>query len=111
MSGPYGNFTSRGRFHPPKRSWTDGPRGAGHHAWEAQRNLQACVSCHVEKDCATCHATQAMGGRGTGFGGPGQSTNPHPAGFRSTCSTALRKNARPCLVCHDPADPNLEDCR
>ena len=116
MSGPYGNFAERGRFHPPKSTWTDPPRGAGHHAWEAQRNITACVSCHVERDCATCHATASVGGRGTGPGGGlgsgfGQGVNPHPAGFRHRCGRALRQNARPCLVCHDPADPQLRECR
>jgi len=112
LSGPYGNFTDRGRFHPPKSVWTDPPRSAGHHGWEAERNLAACVSCHVERDCVRCHATAARGGPGAGPGGGfGQRTSPHPAGFRSRCRIALRKNARPCLVCHDPADPNLGACQ
>ena len=29
-------------------------RGPGHHSWEAQRNLNACVSCHTERDCIKC---------------------------------------------------------
>ncbi|HET7538584.1 MAG TPA: cytochrome c3 family protein [Polyangiaceae bacterium] len=112
MSGPFANMAERGRFHPPKSEWTDGPRTARHHAWEAERNISACVSCHVERDCAICHATAAMGGRGSGFpAGQGQGTNPHPIGFRSRCASALRQNARPCLVCHTPDDPNLLDCR
>jgi hypothetical protein len=113
MSGPYANFAGRGRFHPPKSIWTDPPRSAGHHAFEAQRNLNACVSCHVERDCATCHATARRGGRGwsQGDGFAGQGTNPHPLGFRDRCGSALRRNARPCLVCHDPADPQLQECR
>ena len=112
MSGPAFNDAQRGRFHPPKAEWTDGPRTARHHAWEAERNISACVSCHVERDCAICHATAAMGGRGSGYpAGPGQGTDPHPVGFRSRCASALRQNARPCLVCHTPDDPNLQDCR
>ena len=112
MSGPFANAVERGRFHPAKSEWTDGPRTARHHAWEAQRNISACVSCHVERDCAICHATAAMGGRGSGFpAGQGRGTNPHPIGFRSRCASALRQNARPCLVCHAPDDPNLLDCR
>lgn len=109
MGGPFENFSGRGRFHPSKAIWTDGPRGSGHHAWEAQRNLNACVSCHVEQDCAVCHATQGRGGRG---GGPGEArTNPHPPGFLSRCGGALRKNARACLTCHTPGDQDLESCR
>lgn len=112
MSGPFANAVDRGRFHPPKSEWTDGPRTPRHHAWEAERNISACVSCHVERDCAICHATAAVGGRGSGFpAGQGRGTNPHPIGFRSRCASALRQNARPCLVCHAPDDPNLLDCR
>jgi len=112
MSGPIGNMAERGRFHPAKSEWTDGPRTPRHHAWEAERNISACVSCHVERDCAICHATAAMGGRGSGFpAGQGRGTDPHPIGFRSRCASALRQNARPCLVCHTPDDPNLLDCR
>ncbi|MFO0566201.1 MAG: hypothetical protein U0263_11100 [Polyangiaceae bacterium] len=112
MSGPYGAFAGRGRFHPPQRVWSDPPRSSQHHAWEAERNLSACVSCHTERDCATCHATTKRGGRGFGAGDfGGQGTNPHPRDFRDRCNGALRRNARPCLVCHDPADPQLGECR
>jgi len=112
MSGPFANAAERGRFHPAKAEWTDGPRTPRHHAWEAERNISACVSCHVERDCAICHATAAVGGRGSGFpAGRGQGADPHPVGFRSRCASALRQNARPCLVCHSPDDPNLRDCR
>ncbi|MEZ4221677.1 MAG: cytochrome c3 family protein [Polyangiaceae bacterium] len=111
LSGPYENFAGRGRFHPPKRDWTDPPRSGRHHSWEAQRNLNACVSCHVERECATCHATARVGGRGAGSGFGGQGANPHPMNFRDRCRGALKRNARPCLVCHDPADPQLQECR
>ncbi len=103
LSGPLGNIAGRGRFHPPKSIWSNSVRGPGHHAWEAQRNLDACVSCHVERDCAVCHATAAVGGAGV--------RSPHPPGFASRCGRALRQNARPCLVCHDPSDPTLGICR
>jgi hypothetical protein len=114
MTGPVGARSGAGRFHPPAAIWTNGARSARHHAWEAQRNLNACVSCHVERDCTICHATASVGGRGSGLSaGSGISprTNPHPAGFRGRCARALRQNARPCLVCHDPADPTLGECR
>jgi hypothetical protein len=103
MSGPLATLSRRGRFHPPPSVWTDRPRGPGHHAWEAQRNMNACVGCHVERDCVTCHATEAVGGAGI--------ADPHPPGFSSRCGRPLRQNARPCLVCHDPSDPNLSRCR
>ncbi len=112
LSGPYANFSGRGRFHPPKSEWTDPPRSANHHAWEAQRNLNACVSCHQERDCLICHSSASVGGRGVdGMGSRGQGVNPHPSGFTSRCGRALRKNARSCLTCHDPADPQLRECR
>jgi hypothetical protein len=112
MSGPIGNFAGRGRFHPPKSVWTDGPRSGSHHAWEAERNLNACVSCHQERDCAMCHATRGVGGRGPNIGGgAGQGVNPHPAGFSARCQQALRQNARPCLTCHLPNDQDLQRCR
>jgi hypothetical protein len=91
------------RFHPAPQVWTTGPRSTQHHAWEAQRNLHACVSCHSERDCATCHATKGVRGGG--------GVNPHPIGFSSKCSHALKANPRPCLVCHTPSDPLLEVCR
>jgi hypothetical protein len=111
MSGPVGNFANRGRFHPPKSVWTDGARSSQHHAWEAQRNLNACVSCHQERDCLVCHATRSVGGMGPNLGRPGQGVNPHPVGFRDRCQQALRQNARPCLTCHLQSDPELLKCR
>jgi hypothetical protein len=84
------------RLHPS--GWVNlasAARGAGRHGWEAKRNLTACVSCHIERDCAGCHAT--TGRRGLGL-------NPHAAGFASNCGAQVRKNSRPCLVCHDPTD-------
>jgi hypothetical protein len=109
MSGPYANAAGRGRFHPAKTTWTDGPVTSMHHAWEARRNMNACVSCHNERDCAICHATQERGGAGAGLSAGGAS--PHAPGFALSCGRALRRNARPCLVCHDPQDPKLGRCR
>ena len=91
------------RFHLPPEVWTTAPRGPQHHAWEAERNLNACVSCHTERDCTTCHATKGIAG--------GQGVNPHPIGFRSKCGLALQRNPRPCLVCHDARDSQLGSCR
>ncbi|MBI4701511.1 MAG: cytochrome c family protein [Deltaproteobacteria bacterium] len=91
------------RFHPAPTAWTSAPRGPGHHSWEAQRNMTACVSCHTERDCATCHATRGLRG--------GQGVNPHPSGFGSACAPAYRRNPRPCLVCHAQDDTWLGGCR
>lgn len=91
------------RFHPPPATWSTSPRGPGHHAWEAMRNLNACVACHSERDCASCHATRGLRG--------GQGVNPHPPGFASRCGAARRANARPCYVCHRASDPVWSLCR
>jgi hypothetical protein len=91
------------RFHPAPSEWTTAPRGPKHHAWEAQRNLNACVSCHSERDCATCHASKGLRGGG--------GINPHPPGFTSRCDLAFARNPRPCLVCHQASSPVLTPCR
>lgn len=99
LSGPNGHAGSD--FHPP--GWKDfNNRGPGHHAWEAQRNISACVSCHTERDCAKCHAASGRGGLGV---------DPHPAGWATNCSGPLRRNGRPCLVCHEPTSPEIAQCR
>lgn len=98
MTGP---VRDAGRFHPPKSTWSDAPRRPGHHAFEANRNLGACVSCHVERDCVICHGGQGIGG---GF-------NPHPASFVGGCRRQLERNPRPCYVCHEPGAPALLRCR
>jgi hypothetical protein len=103
QTSPSGTEGSRTRFHPPKAVWTDLPRTAAHHSFEAERNIAACVSCHNERDCALCHATAARGGRG--------GLSPHPPGFAANCRGAFEKNARPCLFCHAPSDPSLAACR
>ena len=91
-SSPSGVKSNVTRFHPPAAIWSGPVRGPGHHAFEAQRNLNACVSCHIERDCVACH----------GGGGIGAGINIHPAGFLSSCGMQMRRNPRPCLVCHQP---------
>jgi hypothetical protein len=98
-----GNRLMGARFHPSPAEWTTAPRGPKHHAWEAERNLNACVSCHTERDCATCHATKGLSG--------GQGVNPHPLGFMDKCRTAFARNPRPCLVCHQSRDQQLKACQ
>lgn len=100
MSGPTG-VREPGRFHPPKSEWSDAPRRPGHHAFEAMRNLNACVSCHIERDCVVCHGGQGVGG---GF-------NPHGASFAAGCASQMRRNPRPCFVCHEPGASVLQRCK
>lgn len=102
MSGSTLSRGQQGRFHPPADVFTNPPRTGRHHAWEAQRNISACVSCHSERDCASCHASRTGGGLGV---------NPHGPGFLARCGLAFRRNPRPCLVCHDPSEQVLGTCR
>jgi hypothetical protein len=95
------NAKDSGRFHPPKSIWSDPPRRPGHHSFEAERNLNACVSCHTERDCVVCHGALGVGG---GF-------DPHKTGFVGGCATQFRRNPRPCFVCHEPSDGALAQCR
>jgi hypothetical protein len=108
LSGPYANLAERGRFHPPKSAWTDGPLGASHHGREARRRMSTCVSCHTERDCVLCHASGTRGGMGAGaLRGGGI----HPPGFASRCRSAYARNPRACLGCHTSRDASLEACR
>jgi hypothetical protein len=90
------------RFHPPASTWSSSKRGPGHHSFEAQKNITACVSCHIERDCVVCHATAGVGGSGA---------NPHGPTFANKCSTMFAKNPRPCFVCHEPGDRGLKQCQ
>jgi len=109
-AGPRAASINRGRFHPPPSVWTDRPRTGQHHAVQARLHLDECVSCHQERDCATCHATAGVGG--PGIGAPfGRSISPHPSGFRLQCAGLVAKNPRACLVCHRPDDVELIPCR
>jgi len=90
------------RFHPDATIWSAPKRVPGHHSYEAQKNISACISCHVERDCVVCHGTQGVGGAGA---------NPHGSSFVNKCDTMFAKNPRPCFVCHDPDDPKLKPCR
>ncbi|MBM4358256.1 MAG: cytochrome c family protein, partial [Deltaproteobacteria bacterium] len=91
------------RFHPTPDVWTQAPRSPLHHSWEAERNINACVACHSERDCATCHATKGVRGGG--------GVNPHPPAFVGECRNAFQRNPRPCLVCHTGDDFRLGACR
>jgi hypothetical protein len=95
------NSKDSARFHPPKSIWSDPPMKPGAHGFEAERNLNACVSCHTERDCVNCHGALGVGG---GF-------DPHKNGFLGGCATQMRRNPRPCFVCHEPSDPHLAQCR
>lgn len=62
------------------------------HGQAARQGLESCVSCHVERDCLTCHSVV----KGRGF-------NPHGPGFDP--ERMLRKNPQLCIACHGTAIP------
>lgn len=79
-----------------------GPLGSGYHdaarfflsghGQAARQSLESCVSCHVERDCLSCHA--AVGGR---------RFNPHGPGFDA--ARLRRKNPEMCTACHGTLIP------
>lgn len=85
MAAPAVRATSR--YHPPNAVWVRGPVL---HGLEARRAMNACASCHAERDCVQCH-----GALGIGAG-----VSPHPPGFAASCLGALSGNARACRTCH-----------
>ena len=87
-----GNWSGKFKFHPD--GWAAfGKRGPNHHAWQAQRNIQACASCHTENTCLSCHATSGVRG--------GANVSPHPPGFKGArCRVMKRMNPRVCAKCH-----------
>jgi hypothetical protein len=62
------------------------------HGRAARQNLETCVSCHVERDCLTCHSALG-GGR----------VNPHGPGFDAARLKA--KNPEVCTACHGVSIP------
>lgn len=84
-------------FHGDLARWvgTKGARSAGHHSFEAQRNIRACASCHTEASCMRCHAVTGL------------SVNPHPPGFvgSGACARMAAKNPRACVKCHEGLPP------
>jgi hypothetical protein len=92
------------RFHP--EGWAD-PVAAGqpqHHAWQAQRNLRTCTSCHRQETCLQCHASTSGAGQANRM-----NVNPHPPSWvgSSRCQALRGKNPRVCLTCHAQGDPHL----
>ncbi|MCP4444676.1 MAG: cytochrome c3 family protein [Myxococcales bacterium] len=92
-----GQFRGTGAYHP--EGWNGGGlagRSANHHAFEAQRNIKQCASCHREHFCISCHSAETGGIR----------ANPHPRDWRGSrrCRALVKRSRRMCLRCHvDPA--------
>lgn len=90
-----------GRFHRPFEQWSGPIVSSAHHAMEARRSLNACVSCHAERDCVQCHSVRALGGAGA---------NPHPPGFVAQCGAMLAASSRGCAQCHSDLDALRARC-
>ena len=77
-------LTTRGRldaaFHNAQPQWLL------QHGRAARQGLQGCTTCHVQRDCLTCHSTIGWG------------VNPHGPGFRA--ERLANRNATQCLMCH-----------
>lgn len=101
-------FRSRNlRVHPPREIWVDrmGPR---HHAVSASRDLLACVACHREETCTTCHSNVEIGGlRDQRW----FNVSPHPAPLAEACKALAAANDRACLKCHTDDDLRKKGCR
>lgn len=77
--------------------YAQGPLGQGFHDAQpgflfghgqaARQNLESCTSCHVERDCLTCHSAQG-----------GRRFNPHGADFDA--KRLKEKNPEMCTACH-----------
>ncbi len=84
-----------GRYHPPPAAWERA------HGLEAKRSLNACVSCHAERDCVGCHGAIGVGG----------GLSPHPPGFAARCASLLAANPRACVTCHGDVGALEPRCR
>ncbi|MFN0180249.1 MAG: hypothetical protein ACKVZ0_15725 [Gemmatimonadales bacterium] len=73
-------------YHDGKQSFLFG------HGQAARQSLESCVSCHAERDCLTCHASQG-----------GRRFNPHGPGFDP--DRLRRKNPEMCRACHGLSVP------
>ena len=88
------------KFHPAGFSSAPGQTiTSAHHAHQARRNLDSCVSCHQPNDCVACHSAQATAPL---------RISPHPRGFR--CGSSVEQRARGCLACHTDKQELLRRC-
>jgi hypothetical protein len=83
QSGLVANRTLTRRYHDAQPFFIAG------HGTAARQSLETCVGCHAERDCLTCHAAAAVGGRGF---------NPHGPGFDA--AKLRRTNPEMCSACH-----------
>lgn len=105
-----GRLAQNLRFHP--EGWVEGDvanritvgvRGPNHHGFQAQRNIRACASCHLESTCISCHASADLSGR------LARGISPHPPGWVGSgdCARVRNKNERVCYKCHTPVSQEM----
>jgi hypothetical protein len=95
------------KFHPD--GWAD-PVANGkpqHHAWQAQRNIRQCVSCHRQETCLECHVSNKKSGA------EGTNPSPHPPDWANSnrCNSLVSRNRRMCLSCHDSSETAHLSCK
>jgi hypothetical protein len=102
-----GNFTPTGPHPMAEDGWVN-PKSKNFHGFFAQRNIKSCASCHQEQFCITCHRSNFVDGTNSPLTPrmiyAGNPHGPNPERLRG--STARMHNARMCLKCHSPLDPN-----
>jgi hypothetical protein len=75
-----GTGGSGGRYHDNQANWTFA------HSAAARRSIEACASCHQQRDCLQCHSARQ-----------GWGVNPHGRGFDREMAA---RNRSLCLRCH-----------
>jgi len=92
------------QFHPDGWAAPTASNNPNHHAWQAQRQIKQCVSCHRQETCLECHAAKNE----PGLTGKMQ-IDPHPPNWRGSerCNALATRNVRMCLRCHQPGDSQL----
>ena len=63
--------------------------------------MSACVSCHAERDCTSCH----------GALGIGSGISPHPRDWLDRCRALFEANSRACRTCHGDIGSGAARCR
>jgi hypothetical protein len=71
-------------------------RAISHHAYQAQRNIRQCASCHRESFCTQCH-TAKIDAQDVS-----PAPSPHPNNWRGSrqCRALEARAGRMCLRCH-----------
>jgi hypothetical protein len=101
--------TSALQFHPPGWTTQQFQLNPDHHAWQAMRNIRACVSCHREQSCLECHSNFSSGSPGLKMFG----VSPHPLSWATSgkCQALASRNKRVCLKCHALTETDHLACR